>query len=212
MDDRRLLLKSLTVPTYELQSDGQIDSSGVPVFDDSDGMERSSYFVDVSAEEEYMTDVLDALAARQPQQGRGVAHVPRAWFAGPAEIFSGSKVKLGQLRILRSRMFIPLKCLLITQSKTPGTAIEHFGKHVPEFERRTSCIRHDFLAAETTGTSWPVLGMQLWVYAQCSVRDRVRRHFCGGLGLETKDVNKIQCGQLLIGDKEKNVGVRGNIT
>lgn len=159
VDDRRLLFRSLAVSTQELPSDGQTVSNDAPLFDaplseDFTNMEPSSYFVDVSAEDEDVTDILDVLAATQPGQGRGVAQVPRAWFAEVAETLSGSKVKLNQLRIPRPRMLILLKFLLITQLETPGTAIDHFGEHVPELEKIANCLLEAFLTTDGTGVSW----------------------------------------------------------
>ena len=128
---------------------------------------HSDGFIDVSAEDPEITDLLDALTTAQPDQEPGIIMVARAAFRPIATTLPRSHVKMDDLQIPQASLLVVLKLLLTVRLDGPGPAAEQYVGENAELESVASCLLIAFVEAEDDGISWACFN---WVIAKSMVR------------------------------------------
>lgn len=130
------------------------------------GYHRSS-FMDVSAEDPEITDLLDILTTTQPDQAPGLLMTARAAFGPIAATLPRSHTKIDHLRIPQADLLVVLKLLLTIRLDGAGPATEQYVGRMAELESVASCLLAAFVEAEDRGISWMCFN---WVIAKSMVR------------------------------------------
>ena len=172
-DQRRMVFRSLASQTRDSGAE-DVEAWRTPSREDDMEEDRlynrgsdSDYFIDVTAEDPEITDLLDILTITQPDQAPGLLMTARAAFGPIAATLPRSRTKIDHLRIPQAEFLVVLKLLLTIRLDGPGPAAEQYVGKMAELESVASCLLAAFVEAEDEGISWMCFD---WVIAKSMVR------------------------------------------
>ena len=162
-DECRLLFQSLAFEYSELPTDSlnsnteQVMRSKVGSSPDSESEEVDGYwYIDVSTENPYFTDLVDTLTTNQPYQ-KPLAPAARVFFKDIARRFTLPQTSLSRLRISRSDVLHLVEFLLAFQ-QAEATDREKSSMSAPSIEAKALDLFRKFANSEQTLLRWYEFG------------------------------------------------------
>ena len=132
-----------------------LNNTANSISEDDDGLPEDDFFLDVSAEEPGVSELLDTLAVIQPDRLPGIAEVPRTQFRNVAALLPYSQPSLDLLAIPKGEWFQMLKLLLTMRvglGPSPFTA--RFVGQNAEVESVGQCMLNAFIDTSNGEICW----------------------------------------------------------